>query len=376
MRRLMAAQTRRNRMFRHGVEIYMRRLLALVLCLALAGNVFGQPPASANEKSDFAVTTKLVIVPVTVAQRDGTIVNGLTPKDFRLFDNKKPQQITEDIVSHPLSVVIAIQADAKTEKVLPLIQKTASLIQARLLGDEGEAAVLSFDHRIQTLTDFTSDVNKLSDALKKLKPGSTQSRLNDASIEGVRLLKSRPVSRRRALILIAESRDNGSELKAREVLSEAEFANVIIYSVNVTTLVALGTAAPSAQRSVLDNRPPGAVHLPGGMVETPTTQSQGNTGNFAPIINEIYLAAKSIFVKNPLEVYTTYSGGREFSFATQRDLDRALSNIAEELHSQYLLTYSPNNMEEAGFHNIVVQVARPDLKIRARDGYYIAGKSQ
>jgi hypothetical protein len=43
------------------------------------------------------------------------------------------------------------------------------------------------------------------------------------------------------------------------------------------------------------------------------------------------------------------------------------------LHSQYLLTYSPNNQEVAGFHNIVVQVTKPDLKIRTRDGYYLAG---
>ena len=86
-----------------------------------------------------------------------------------------------------------------------------------------------------------------------------------------------------------------------------------------------------------------------------------------------FIAAKAIFVKNPLEVYTTYSGGREYDFKTQRDLDRAISDLGEELHSQYLLTYTPNNQDEPGYHNIVVQVNKPDLKVRTRDGYYLAG---
>jgi len=197
--------------------------------------------------------------------------------------------------------------------------------------------------------------------------------LNDATVEGINLLRKRPNSRRKVLLLISESRDNGSELKSREVLSAAEFANIVIYSIDISHLMASITAPPSANRSVLDNRPPGAVHLPAGVVETPTTQSQQAMGNWVPLMKDIFLAAKGVFVSNPLEVYTTYTGGREYSFKTQRDLERAISDLGEELHSQYLLTYIPSNQDEGGYHNIQVQVVRPNLKIRARDGYYWAG---
>ena len=98
-------------------------------------------------------------------------------------------------------------------------------------------------------------------------------------------------------------------------------------------------------------------------------------GNWMPLVKEVYMATKAIFVSNPLEVYTGYTGGREFRYNVARDMERALTNIGEELHNQYLLTYTPNNQNEAGFHNIVVQVSRPDLKIRARDGYYLAGEA-
>ena len=77
--------------------------------------------------------------------------------------------------------------------------------------------------------------------------------------------------------------------------------------------------------------------------------------------------------KRPL---TQYTGGREYSFMSQRALEQAVSDIGEELHSQYLLTYSPNNQEDAGFHDIKVRVLKPDLDVRTRDGYYLAGRPQ
>lgn len=376
----MAARNINLRNEREGGRIifYMR----LPVCLFLAAGLFAQEPKSVPDKGDaksdptIIQTVKFVMVPVTVTTRDGTIISGLTPNDFRVLDNGKPQRFTTDLTTNPLSLVIAVQATTNMEKLLPQVQKLGSLLEAQVLGEDGEAAIIAFDHRIQKLADFTSDSAQLTAALKKLKTGSTSSRLNDAAMEGIRLLKARPASRRRALLLISEPHDHGSELRVREVLSEADFAGIAIYTVNVSSIVANGTASPSAARSVLDNRPPGAVALPAGVIETPTTQMQNNMGNWVPLMKEVFTSAVDVFKKNPSEIYTEYTGGRGFAYGNQKELDRALSSIGEELHTQYLLTYSPNNQNEAGFHNIVVQVTKPDLKIRARDGYYIAGKPQ
>jgi VWFA-related protein len=347
-------------------------------CLFLASGLFAQAPQTTGDKNDLTIIVNptFVMVPVTVTTRDGTIVSGLNPSDFLLLDNDKRQRFTADLTTHPLSLVIVVQATDNMEKMLPQVQKLGNLLEAQVLGEEGEAAIIGFDHRIQKLIDFTSDATQLTNALKKLKPGSKSSRLNDATMEGIRLLKSRPGSRRRALLVIAEPHDKGSELRVREVLSEADFAGVAIYTVNVSSIIANATTSPSPARSVLDNRPPGAVHLPAGEVETPTTQSQNAMGNWIPLFKEVFTSAVDVFKKNPSEIYTEYTGGRGFPFGNQKELDRALTSIGEELHTQYLLTYSPNNQNEAGFHNIVVQVTKPDLKIRARDGYYIAGKPQ
>ncbi len=57
---------------------------------------------------------------------------------------------------------------------------------------------------------------------------------------------------------------------------------------------------------------------------------------------------------------------------SQKTLERAVSDIGEELHSQYLLTYNPSNKDEAGFHEIEVRVLKPGLKVRTRNGYWLA----
>jgi VWFA-related protein len=343
----------------------------------VAGLLAGQnppPPVTDDGQTVIRTTARFVLVPVTVQDRSGNFVSGLVPEDFRLADNGKLQKITEDVASHPLSLAVVIQANADVEKMLPQIQKLASVFETLVIGANGEMAVVAFDHRIQTLAEFTTDMPKIDAAFKKLKPGSYSSNLNDALMGGINLLRNRPTDRRRVLVVIAENRDKGSQIKMREVLSAAEFANVVIYSVNVSELLATLTAKPQPNRP--NPIPPEARHMPDGSVGTPTTDVQMEMGNWIPAIKDIFNAAKSVFLPDPLDVYPRYTGGKEYSFKTQRTLEREVSKIGEELHSQYLLTYSPNNQDEAGFHQIQVTVRRPDLQIRKRDGYYLAGKPE
>jgi VWFA-related protein len=345
-------------------------------------SVGSQPPSAPQQSSDdenlpkFVQTVKEVMAPVTVTNRDGKTVNGLTALDFRLLDNGKPQAISVDTLAHPISLVVAVQANASVERIIPQIQKIGSVFDDLVIGENGEMAVLAFDHRIQTMTPFTSDPDKIHDAFKKVKAGSYSSHLNEATMEALNMLRNRPADRRRILVLISESRDAGSHYHVRDVLTEAEFADIVIYPIDISHLLSSLTAKqlPNRQQSVI---PPGGINYPNGQVNTPTLDLQQNqNGNFVPLFKEMFIAVKAIFIPNPLEVYSRFTGGREYSFMSQRGLESAVSDIGEELHSQYLLTYSPNNQEDAGFHEIEVQINKPDLKVRTRNGYWLAGKPQ
>jgi len=321
------------------------------------------------------VPVNVVIAPTTVLNKSGSYINGLQIEDFVLTDNGKPQKITQDVSFEPMSIVLAVQASANLNDILPKIQRVGLVVGDLIVGQNGEGAVLAFDHRLRVMQEFTNEPSKIQDALKRVTPGSSNSRLIDAVTESVRMLKRRPPDRRRVLIMIAEKRDKSSEGKLREALTEAQFANVAIYSLDISSLVAHLTAKP------LPGPPPPipttAQHFPAGGAPTPTTVDQlYNTGNFIPLFVEIFKSVKSIFVDDALDVFTRYTGGKEYSFVSQRDLEKVTTALGEELHSQYLLSYSPNNQEEGGFHDIRVTVNRPNLEVRTRPGYWVAARPE
>jgi VWFA-related protein len=355
----------------------MKKILSF---LCIAGMLAAQtPPAQDQDKSDtIKVTSTIVLVPVTVIDSHGSFVPGLTPYDFRLFDNGKAQKITEDMASHPLSVVLAIQANNEVTEILPSIKRLSSVFESMVIGEDGELAVLAFDHRVQQLTGFTSDPAQIDQAFAKLKVGSYTSALNDATMQGIRMLQNRPIERHRVLILMSENRDKGSELKSvREILTQADFANVALYSINISQLIASMTskAQPDRPSSIPPEAQIQAVG-PNAGVLTPTLSSQMELGNWVPALVDIFDLAKNVFVPNPLTVYTKYTGGREFSFKNQKTLERDIQSIGDELHSQYLLSYSPNDKDEGGYHKITVDVLKPGYKIRTRDGYWLAAKPE
>ena len=348
------------------------RTPAVVLVCALTLSAQEDMP----RRSDIVTNVKVVIAPTSVTDRGGNFVYGLNASDFVLYDNGKPQRITQDIAYQPLSLVIAVQSNAAVEGMLPKIRKIGAELDTLVLGEQGEAAVLAFDHRIQKVQDFTSESGKIQAAFRELKVGSSSSALNDAAMEGINMLRHRPADRRRILLLITETRDVASSTRPREVLTAAQFANVIIYSIDISHWGAAATRSAPYTRP--DAIPPEAHHSPTGGVMTPTQVIQNRElGNWVPMIGEVFKGVKGLFIDNPPELYTKYTGGREFSFASQRGLDDAVSALGAEIHSVYLLSYSPNNLEEPGFHNIEVKVkGRPSLEVRSRTGYWIAGGAQ
>lgn len=345
----------------------MTRFLALLLCIPLMSQ-------DVDKDVIFRETFKLVVAPTTVMNSDGTYVNGLEAGDFELYDNGKLQKVNQDVSAIPISMVVAIQKNAATENVLPALKRMGNLLESTVLGEDGEAAIVTFDHRIEQISDFTNDGQKFNEALQKLRPGSTTARLNDAITESVRLLKHRPENRRRIILLISETRDNGSEGRVKETLTELQLNNVIVYPVNMSYWLNKITTRDQPPRP--SPVPPSARPPINGMPQTPNTAMQmgvgGTFGNYIPLFKEIFVATKAIFVDNPPELYSKYTGGNEHNFVGLKGLEDAISKIGEELHSQYLLSYNPNNKEDGGFHTIQVVVKKRNVKVRTRTGYWMA----
>jgi VWFA-related protein len=233
--------------------------------------------------------------------------------------------------------------------------------------------VIGFDHSMEVLQDFTGDSDKVSQALMDLKTGSYSHAAIDVVMKSVQMLQTRRPDRHRVILLVSQKWDRGSQASLREVLLQAQFANVTIYSLNVSTMAAEATSEPMPQPPPAV--PPAAQHMPAGLSVTPTTIDQNYyLGNWVPLFMNIFHSAKDVVADNTLEVFTRFTGGEGYSFHSDRSLGKALQNLSDDLHSQYLLSYAPSNLDESGFHQIRVVVKRTELRVRTRPGYWILGK--
>ena len=328
-------------------------------------------------RPDISITTRRVLVPTTVKDIDtGGYINGLEASDFTVYDNDKPQKIISEATFQPLSLVLVVQANSEIEPILPKIRKMGVLLQGLVTGEGGQVAVLAFDHRQQVLQDFTTDPAKLDDAMQKVRSGSSTAALIDSVWYADHMLVDHDPGNktRRVVLLLSRDVDKGSEAHLQETARKMQFDNVLIYCVNVSKFLTTMEKKMDYPRPQNGGIPPEALpNLRGAGTPNDTTVIQQQDGNILAAAPPIYRSVRDVFKKTPAEAFTAFTGGRIYSFATQRTLEDAITDIGKDLQSQYLLSYSPNDTEEPGFHTIRVEVNKPRLEIRTRPGYWWGG---
>jgi len=350
------------------------------------GPMTPQPGVEIQKAPNIRVRTVLVNTPVTVRNVKGEMVHDLEESDFRITDNGVPQKITHfNLGGDPISLVVVVETSARIGPILPQIRKSGILISQTVTGPTGEGAVVGFDDEVNTLLDFTNSADAMEKTMSELHEGSYGSRLFDAMSKAVEMLSLRPevsetdLGRRRVMLVIGEAHDSGSEEKLGEVLRRAQLANITIYAVGISG------AKADLQRKPEYKKPPSAtpdgtfgMPPPPGTVQTPTTEEQAAEAG-SPLAAVLALAiwtvqhAKDKVTAHQLEIAAAATGGQHISTWKNRTIEKVLDEMGGELHAQYTLSYTPSGDVANGYHEISVTVDRPDLNVRARPGYYLAG---
>ena len=211
----------------HVPQTTMFRTVFFTAAVLCSLTVTGQPQPTIQ------TNVPLVLVPVTVADRKGALVDGLTVDDFILSDEGVRQKIhldTSDTVLAPVSLVLAIQCSDISSTALAKINRVGGMIQPLIAGARGSAAVIAFDDEIRVIQEFTSDSTKIRSAVEQIHGRSmTVGRMLDAVAESATMLGAEPRNRRRILIVIGEARDRGSKTKLEQAIEQVERAGVVVY---------------------------------------------------------------------------------------------------------------------------------------------------
>ena len=310
------------------------------------------PLLSAQQLPTIRVPVRLVTLPALVFSRESRLLHGLQLADFRVLDNGRPQAITLETTYAPVSVAIAVQVSQDVRQYVPFIAKVGSALDALLVGASGESAVLTYGSEITVVKPF--DARDVQSTLRTISPSGKPARMLDAGTRAVTLLSQRPPSRARVLLFIGQPMDSGSESTLASLRDSAENANVAVYAL---TLPELGKAFVSDTFSLQG------------------LSSRSDRGGFkagvdaAMLISVLNRRSSAVAATDPFSILTAATGGTQFHFRKQRQLEDAIATIGVELRSAYLLSYYPNSAE-AGYHNVKVEVDVPGARVFSRPGYW------
>ncbi len=367
----------------------------------------GQAPNSHSPTgSDLTAQTSLVIVPALVRSKSGQLVFNLNASDFALTDDGIPQKLTleQDTGGEPLALVVIVEVggagarEFDNDKLAPL----APMLENMVGNVPHKIAVVAFDSQPTLVQQFTSNVDAAARAIIALTPGcSFQHHMENCEATGsfhdlsnadngaaildalgfaVGLLRDRPVSDRRAILLVSETVDRGSELTVDEAVRDLSDTNTAIYSFGFSTGKSEAThyayrELPGSHR--YSNPPNGCMGkdpVPDpDATHSKTVQAYDCLTQLAPPLALAKMAAILVtdgLQRNVPEAVARLTGGEYFKLTDRRSLERGMQTIANHLPNRYVLSFHPPS-PHAGFHAIALRLPNyTNLEVIGRRGYW------
>jgi Ca-activated chloride channel family protein len=308
----------------------MTRFLVCSLLLAAAFVV-----QTAGQQTVFRTTSESVPVFVTVTDKDNRLVTDLKQEHFQIFDNGKAQQITAfDNTPQPIRVIVMLDVSGSMAMNHQLLRDAAEQFLKRLR-PEDLARVGTFGDEIKISPAFTKDAAELRAALPAEIPRSGQTPLWKSLDQAMDEFKG--VDGRHVILVMSDGKDAARRAIREKFIGQLEISDraqrdeVMIYGIGLHSRGGL----------------PMGVGIGGGGIGAVLADGYPDPG---------------------LGTVALDTGGGYLEIRPRDDLATAFARVADELHSQYLVGFTPTN-RDGKRHKIEVKVNVRDMKPRARKAY-------
>jgi VWFA-related protein len=353
------------------------KFLLFLVFVALPAAIAQSAPVSAVQPPVLTAQTTLVLVPALVKTRAGEPVFTLKADDFVLTDDGVQQKLDldDDTGSEPLALVVVAETGGAGARQVDKYRQLGPSIEAVIGAVPHHVAVVEFDSEARLDQGFTSDMNVVNGALRDLDAGDRGAAILDGLRYAVDLLRDQPPSYRRAILLISETVDHGSQETLEEALRSVSETNTAIYAFGFSS----GKAAAGGEAArIFGDSTPGP---PGGcMAKDPANPDRNRLGQafdclglLAPPLRLAKIAAIASMdglQRNVPESVAQLTGGEYFKFSNARSLQSEILAVSHHLPNRYLLSYHPQ-APHAGYHAISLKLKQyPELVVEARTGYW------
>ncbi len=272
------------------------------------------PRELARRAGSIQVDVNLVLIPVLVTDPYERPMLGLQKSDFHLSEDGVEQEISRFFSEDtPISVGIVFDSSASMRsKMEQSVQAVREFLRMSLPNDE--FFLTTFSDRPQSMLDFTTDAKDIEDTLPTIFPGGWTA-LYDAIYLGIHQMKHASYDRK-VLFILSDGGDNNSRYTEREIKELVKESDIRIFAI-----------------SILDRSP-------------------------------------------ALEALAQESGGRAYRVRKIQELPDLASKISEELHSEYVLGFSPADpTKDSRYRKVKVDLADPAagpsrFHVSWKHGYY------
>ena len=307
------------------------RLLLVCTILAIldftkAQNVYLSTDSQENSPPSIHVNSNLVVIPVTVVDRDDRSVIGLNKNSFRLYDEKAEQVITHFWMEDgPIAVGFLFDASSSMARKIRKAREAVSVF-LRAASPSDQFLLVEFNDQVDLLLGLTNKAEEIQKQLAFVQPKGRTALLDaiDFSIHEIRHAHSL----RKALVIVSDGGDNCSRRTISEVKNLVRESEVQIFALGI---------------------------FDSGELRAQTLEEQGGP----TLLREV---AKQ-------------SGGQLFEIKDLGELPGVAAKIGNALRTQYMLGYTPAKPQLDGkYHRVSVKVAQPKgfsrLRASWRRGYY------
>jgi VWFA-related protein len=298
-------------------------LLLTAASPSLSTSLFAQEPPRAI----FKASVEVVTVSAAVRNSKGRVIKDLTKADFELYDSGARTEI-KDVYFGDSPISLAILLDISGSMAvggnIDRAREAIGMVSANLRSQQDEAALFTFDSKLQEVIGFTTDLERVRARSLEGKPWGVTS-LFDAIEETARLVGER-ANKHRALLVVTDGVDTGSKLTPAQVSGVASSIDVPVYLLAVVNP---------------------ADHPEGEFQVRPTDAKTSQQGELADLAR--------------------WTGGDLRYASVPSHLVEAVRDILTELRFQYLITFEPG--ARSGWHPIEIRTRKRDLTVHARGGY-------
>lgn len=336
-----------------------------------AGSVPTERGPGGDELYKIVTNVNQVLVPVMVKDDSGRLVNGLFSRDFSVYEDGKKQNLNF-FSSSPFALSAAVIFDTGMPDVaVQKVNQTFSALEGAF-SQFDEVSLYTYSTSVTKVTDFAAVGRRLTAALDSLKtvtgsnngppvvsgpmgpqgpiingvpvdagaprtinPPKEVHVLNDALVAAAVDLRKRDRARRKVIFIITDGREYGSNASYSDTLRVLLSTGIQVYGVAVE-----GSAIPVYGQLQ-------KLHVP--------------------------LTGSRLGYSNVLPKYANATGGEIFSGFSRDAIETTYARTLGDARNQYTLGYLTHSTPSSTHREIDVHVARPDLKVTAKEGYYPVG---